>query len=116
MEKMKEEENHLKKYIEEYEKNYMPISEYEQEMGKRDELIVLMKRKMDDFEVMNQTLIKKEEQNSIKLKDYQILAGQMKQKISQLEEVRNQALSKLKAYEQSNNILKLNEQKSKVQF
>jgi hypothetical protein len=39
-------------------------------MGKRDELIVLMKRKMDDFEVMNQTLIKKEEQNSIKLKDY----------------------------------------------
>lgn len=51
-----------------------------------------------------------------KLRDAELMASEYKQKAYQLEEVNLQISNKIKSYEQSNNIFKINEKRIKEQF
>ena len=60
--------------------------------------------------------MKKEEILTNKIKDSEIVIGNWKQKTYSLEETNQQLIGKLKSYEQTNNIFKISQQKSKDQF
>ncbi len=49
IEKIKDEESNLRKYIEQYENNYMPKIDHEELVTQRDELILSLKKKMEEF-------------------------------------------------------------------
>ena len=51
-----------------------------------------------------------------KLREAELMASEYKQKAYQLEEVNLQISNKIKSYEQSNNIFKINEKRIKEQF
>ena len=51
-----------------------------------------------------------------RVKDSEIMIGNYKQKNSQLEELNQQLIAKIKSYQQANNIFKIGEQKNKDQF
>jgi chromosome segregation ATPase len=113
---MKEEGVNLQRNLEHYEEHYVPVSDYEEEIAKRDEIMILMKNKLEQFEAMSEDYLKKEDAMSNRAKETEIIIGNYKQKNHQLEDLNQQLIGKIKSYEQANNIFKISEQKSKDQF
>jgi hypothetical protein len=98
------------------EENYLPRATCEEEIGKRDEIMMLMKNKLEQFESMCEDYHCRNEALTARLKDTEAALSAAKQKNSQFDDQCQQLIAKLKSEEQNSNISKMGEQKTRGQF
>ena len=66
-----------------------------------------MKKKLDQFEMIMNENSQKDQTLNQRIKDGDLVASSLRQKINQLEEANQSMIAKIKIFEQSNNIFKI---------